>query len=284
MSPPIATRSTATRPSARSSRWARTPSTSGMAGGEEVEPLVVERLLAVEGAEEARPAGDARQAVHERLVAELDPEDVALVRLHVKQQPLAGGGHHVLVERVEVGRDAREDRLGHLGPVGLAVQLAPGGLADAGLRGAGPGDDRVEARRRERARRGERRQLERRLDPRELGLEAGERLAEEAERLEEPRRVAPDALGRPEVDDLDREAPADPVEAADALLDHERAPRQVEEHEAPAELEVAALAAALGRDEQARALGASRNCATSMSRRAVESPSWKTPSRAGRGG
>ena len=46
-----------------------------MAGGEEVDRLVLDRLLAVERADVARPAGDAGQAVDQRLVAELDRED-----------------------------------------------------------------------------------------------------------------------------------------------------------------------------------------------------------------
>ncbi len=74
-------------------------------------------------------------------------------------------------------------------------------------------------------------------------------------RLEEAHDVGAHARRRTEVADLDRHAPADAVEAADALLHRHRVPRQVEENEARAELEVAAFAAALGRDQQARALG-----------------------------
>ena len=39
---------------------------------EEVDGLVLDRVLAIERADEGRPAGDAGQAVDERLVAELD--------------------------------------------------------------------------------------------------------------------------------------------------------------------------------------------------------------------
>ena len=46
-----------------------------MPGGEEVEGLVLDGLLAIERADVARPAGNARQAVDQRLVAELDRED-----------------------------------------------------------------------------------------------------------------------------------------------------------------------------------------------------------------
>ena len=63
----------------------------------------------------------------------------------------------------------------------------------------------------------------------------------------------PDA--RAEVDDLDRDAAADAIQAADALLDRRGLPGQVVEHQAVAELEVAALAAGFGRDEQARPVG-----------------------------
>ncbi len=142
-----------------------------------------------------------------------------------------------------------------LGPVGVAVHLPPGRLANPRLRGVRAGDDRVEARAGEGARGGERRHLERRLHAGELGLEARQRLAEETERLEEPRHVAADALGRDEVDDLDREAAADAVEPPDALLGDERAPGQVEQDDAAAELEVPALSTALGRDEEARPAG-----------------------------
>ena len=95
--------------------------------------------------------------------------------------------------------------------------------------------------------------LDRGLDARQLRLEARDGLAEDTEGLVEPGHVASDPARRDEEDDLDRVAAADAVEASHALLDDERAPGQVEEHDAPAELEVAALAAALGRDEQARA-------------------------------
>ena len=43
-----------------------------VAGREEVDGLVLDRVLAIERADEGRPARDAGQAVDERLVAELD--------------------------------------------------------------------------------------------------------------------------------------------------------------------------------------------------------------------
>ena len=64
-----------------------------------------------------------------------------------------------------------------------------------------------------------------------------------------------DSARRPEVDDLHRYAPADPIEPADPLFDERRLPGQVEQHQAAAELEVAALASAFGGHEQARTIG-----------------------------
>ena len=98
------------------------------------------------------------------------------------------------------------------------------------------------------------------LDARELRLEADDRLAEEANGLVEAHHVGPDPRGRTEVHDLHRDAPADPIEPADALLHRHRVPGQVEEHQAGAELEVAAFASALGRNQQARAVGATEAC------------------------
>src|SRR5262249_10951572 len=73
--------------------------------------------------------------------------------------------------------------------------------------------------------------------------------AQDADALVERRDVASEPGGRPEEEDLDGAAPVDAVEPPDPLLDEPRVPRQVEEDEAAAELEVAALAAALGRDQ-----------------------------------
>ena len=80
----------------------------------------------------------------------------------------------------------------------------------------------------------------------------GDRLAEQAEPLEQPDDVGADAGRRTEIHDVDRHAAADAIEPADALLDRRGLPRQVVEHEPMAELEVAPFAARFGRDEQAR--------------------------------
>ena len=108
---------------------------------------------------------------------------------------------------------------------------------------------------------GERRQwierdlLEGALDVGQLRLQAGQRLAEETERLEEPHDIRADPAGRTEVHDVHRDAPADPIEPADPLFHDRRFPGQVEQHETAAELEVATLASAFGGHEQARTIG-----------------------------
>ena len=94
-----------------------------------------------------------------------------------------------------------------------------------------------------------------RLHVGQLRLQPGERLAEKPQLLEEPHDVRADPAWRTEVDDLHRHAPADPIEPADPLLHERRFPGKVEQHEAAAELEVAALASAFGGDEQARTIG-----------------------------
>ena len=86
------------------------------------------------------------------------------------------------------------------------------------------------------------------------GFEPGQRLAEQPQRFEQPHDIAADARGRTEVDDLNRDAAADAIEPSDALFHDRRLPRQVEQHQPAAELEVAAFAAALGRDQQAGAV------------------------------
>ena len=63
---------------------------------------------------------------------------------------------------------------------------------------------------------------------------------------------AADAVGHMDVDGAGL---ADAVEAADALFQQLRIARQAEEHEVVGELEIPALAADFGADEDARALG-----------------------------
>ena len=107
----------------------------------------------------------------------------------------------------------------------------------------------------ERRRRIERDLFERALHVGQLRLQPGQRLAEETERLEEPHDIRADPGGRTEVDDLHRDAPADPIEPADPLFHDRWFPGQVEQHEAAAELEVATLASAFGGHEQAWTIG-----------------------------
>ena len=135
------------------------------------------------------------------------------------------------------------------------MQLLVGRFADARARRVGLGDQRVEAFSGERCHGIERDVLERALDVGELRLQAGQRLAEETERFEEPHDIRADPAGRTKVHDVHRDAPADPIEPADPLLDDRRFPGQVEQHETAAELEVAALASAFGGHEQAWTIG-----------------------------
>ena len=55
------------------------------------------------------------------------------------------------------------------------------------------------------------------FDVSELGLEAGGRLDEDVERLEQSNDVRADAVRWTKVDNLDRQAAPDSIEAADAL-------------------------------------------------------------------
>ena len=141
------------------------------------------------------------------------------------------------------------------GSVRVAMELLVRRFADARARRVGLADQRVEAFAGERRRRIERDLLERALDVGQLRLQAGQRLAEETERLEEPHDVRADPARRTEVDDLHRDAPADAIEPADPLFDDRRFPRQVEQHQAAAELEVATLASAFRGHEQAWTIG-----------------------------
>ncbi len=76
--------------------------------------------------------------------------------------------------------------------------------------------------------------------------------------------------------DPDRLFLADPVEAADALLEQARIERQIEEHQVVGELEIAALAADFRADEQLRAvrLGKPRGVPVALNQRQplVEKP------------
>ena len=90
---------------------------------------------------------------------------------------------------------------------------------------------------------------------RELRLDAGGRLTEQAQLLEETHHVTADAARRLKVHDFDRDTAADPIEPADALLHDRGLPGKVEHDEATAEFEIASLTPALGGDEQARTIG-----------------------------
>src|SRR4029453_6697112 len=79
-----------------------------VAGGEEIQRLLLDRFPAIERAEEARSALYAGQAVHDGLVPEIQGEDAPpALALHLESDPLAGGHDDVFVERVELRGDAR---------------------------------------------------------------------------------------------------------------------------------------------------------------------------------
>src|SRR5688572_10291656 len=96
------------------------------------------------------------------------------------------------------------------------------------------------------------------FDLRELRLESRDRLAEDADPLEQPDDISADPRLWAEIDDLDWDAAADAVQAPDPLLHRRRVPRQVVEHEAMAELEVAPLSTGLGRHEETRPVGGTK--------------------------
>ena len=134
----------------------------------------------------------------------------------------------------------------------VAVELVIRRGADAVARGAGLPRRRLEKRGRDRLQVRKRRLLDDALDAPQLVLEPAERLAKQADRLEQRGdRGAQPGRGA-DVHDLDGLVASDAVEAADALLDRGRVPRKVEEDEAVAELEVAPFAAALGGEQQRR--------------------------------
>ena len=116
-------------------------------------------------------------------------------------------------------------------------------FADARPRRVGVADERLESFCGERSRRIERDLVEGAIDVGQLRLQAGQRFAEETKRLEETDHIRSDPGGRTEIDDLHRDAPADAIEPADPLFDDRGFPWQVEQHQAMAELEVAAFAA-----------------------------------------
>ena len=94
--------------------------------------------------------------------------------------------------------------------------------------------------------------FERIFDLRQLRFDTGHRLPEQTEPLEQSYDIGADPGGRTEVDDVDGNAAPDAIQPPDALLHCRRCPRQVVEHQPPAELEVASLATGFGRHQQAR--------------------------------
>jgi hypothetical protein len=115
-------------------------------------------------------------------------------------------------------------------------------------------DQPLEVRVGERRARSDRGLFQRAFDVRQLRFDPRHRLAEEPEPLEHAHDIGADALPGTEVDDVHGEAAADAVEPSDALFHCRGLPGQVVEHQTPAELEVASLAARFGRYQDARAV------------------------------
>lgn len=215
-----------------------------MAGREEVDALLLDPFLAIERAEEGASAGNAGQVIDQSLGAQLDQVGgPSALLLGAKAETGEGAQHDLLRELLEVGGDAGQDACRHRRAVGLAVELVPGCLVDAVAGGVGGGEHGVELGSFRGT--GDGRLLDLGGERRQLVLEPGERLGEEADPLVELGHRAAQPAGRLEIDDLGGHCAADAVQAADPLLHLERAPRQVEEHQTVAELEVAPLAAAL---------------------------------------
>ena len=218
---------------------------------EEIDALVLDRVLAIERADEGRPARDAGQAVDDRLVSEFDGVGAPAAHLlDAKAKPRSGVEDELFDECVEVLRDAAENRRTECGAIGIAVQLLVRGLVNPRPRRLCGGEELLELRIRQ-AVGLERDLLKRALDVGELRLDSGHRLAEEPESLEQPDDVGTDARRRTEIDNFDRYAAADAIQSPDTLLHRRGFPRQVVEYEAMAELEVAPFAARFGRHKDA---------------------------------
>jgi len=168
----------------------------------------------------------------------------AALRNDLEPELLSGGQAVGLHARLEVGRNARQDRGGLARLVGIGVE--------------GPGRPASRARARLRERAGQRSEIQRRarrgrLDgfahTRERGVDSRRGRREQVEALVQRGEVGA-VVRTPEVDDLDGLRAPDAVQAADALLQAHGVPRQVPVHHALAELEVAALAARLAAEQQ----------------------------------
>src|SRR5687768_12072585 len=98
-------------------------------GREEVDGLVLDRLLAIEGADHRRSCRHTREAVDDRLVSELNPVGSwAAHLLDLKAETLGGVGDDALDECVEVRRNAREDSRTKFRAIRIAMELVIGAL------------------------------------------------------------------------------------------------------------------------------------------------------------
>src|ERR1019366_861443 len=236
-------------------KLAEQPLHERVTGREEVEVLFPHRFVAVERAEPARASGHAWQVLDERVRAEFDvprPLPRAFDRLEpVEVRSVEDETLHALVEVVA---NARENLRRLLRRVAIVVKVVVDSLLPCVGRATHLGRECLD-RQRLPDLRGSLGLSDRGLHVRQRALEAAERCREEADALVQVDDLALETVRGTEVDDLDRRRPVDTIEAADPLLHRGRIPRQVEENEAPAELEVAALAAGLRRDEKGRAVG-----------------------------
>ena len=108
-----------------------------VSGGEEVDRLVLDRLLAIERPHPRRSARYAREAVDERFVAELDRiSPTSAPPFAAEPKPAARFQHDALDRLIEIRRHARQDARPHLRTVRIAMELLIGGLLDARPRGA----------------------------------------------------------------------------------------------------------------------------------------------------
>src|SRR5262245_587396 len=231
-----------------------------MPGSKEVDGLSLDRLLAVERAEKAAPARNARQTIDQRLAADFNRErPMASRAFDGESEPGTGPDHDVFVEGVEFRGDAREKCRGHVRSIGIAMELLIRGFADAGARRVGVADQFVESCCTQRCGRIECDLVDGAFDVDQLRLESSEWFAEEAQSLEQPNDVRTDSRGRTEVHDVHGDATADAIEPADALLHDRRLPWQVEQHQATAEFEVATFAARFSGYQQTRTLGLSES-------------------------
>ena len=112
----------------------------------EVDAFILHGFFAVECPHVARSRRHTRQPINQRSVAEFDREHPVTARMRDGEaQTDRCRDDHLLVELVELFRDARENAGPHLRPVRIAVELLVRGFADARARLVRFGDEGAEA-------------------------------------------------------------------------------------------------------------------------------------------